>query len=260
MQVVRVKCPECSAVLDVKNRSNSEQKQIKCPRCGHQLVVQFSSPKADKGSEVRDKELEDLEKAIEINRRVLGIEHAVTANSYMKLSMYYLKKHNYHKALQYAEEALLIQESVLGKEHLDTATSYHIIGHVHRKLCNYDKALEFFKKAFAIRKKVLTLEHPDTENSYNAIIDIAHHAFKNASLYHSSHDYAKALEELNKALEILMMFEEKELSDIASIYHSIGIVCEKFGDIDKAIENFDKSYDIRKKVLEELKKDKKTTS
>jgi DNA-directed RNA polymerase subunit RPC12/RpoP len=39
--VTRVICPQCRAELDVKNRLNVEQKQIKCPNCGFIMLVQF---------------------------------------------------------------------------------------------------------------------------------------------------------------------------------------------------------------------------
>lgn len=42
MEIVRVVCPKCQVQLDVKNKLNVEQKVIKCPNCGCQLMVRFS--------------------------------------------------------------------------------------------------------------------------------------------------------------------------------------------------------------------------
>jgi len=43
METVRVVCPKCQVQLDVKNKLNVEQKLIKCPNCGCQLMVRFRS-------------------------------------------------------------------------------------------------------------------------------------------------------------------------------------------------------------------------
>ena len=42
MQIKRVKCPHCNAVLDVKNSKNEEVKQIACPSCQTSLQVRFA--------------------------------------------------------------------------------------------------------------------------------------------------------------------------------------------------------------------------
>ena len=42
MQIKRVKCPQCNAVLDVKNSKNEEVKQITCPSCQTWLQVRFA--------------------------------------------------------------------------------------------------------------------------------------------------------------------------------------------------------------------------
>ena len=41
MQVKRIKCPKCGAVLDVKNTKNEEVKLITCPSCKTSLRVTF---------------------------------------------------------------------------------------------------------------------------------------------------------------------------------------------------------------------------
>ena len=42
MQIKRIKCPQCNAVLDVKNSKNEEVKQITCPSCQTWLQVRFA--------------------------------------------------------------------------------------------------------------------------------------------------------------------------------------------------------------------------
>lgn len=45
MLIKRIKCPNCGAVLDVKNSKNESLKLITCPQCGAQLRVKFAPPK-----------------------------------------------------------------------------------------------------------------------------------------------------------------------------------------------------------------------
>ncbi|MBO4315922.1 MAG: FHA domain-containing protein [Prevotella sp.] len=42
---VRVKCPKCSALLEVKNASDEGVKTIRCPKCGSTLQVRFGANK-----------------------------------------------------------------------------------------------------------------------------------------------------------------------------------------------------------------------
>ena len=44
MQIKTVKCPNCKAVLDVKNSKNEQVKQITCPSCKTLLKVKFAPP------------------------------------------------------------------------------------------------------------------------------------------------------------------------------------------------------------------------
>ena len=46
-EVVRVKCGNCHALLDVRNKLKFVQKTIKCPNCGNLMVVRFSEEQKD---------------------------------------------------------------------------------------------------------------------------------------------------------------------------------------------------------------------
>ena len=37
MNVVRIKCPKCSVLLEVRNSKNEDVKSIKCPKCGQPI-------------------------------------------------------------------------------------------------------------------------------------------------------------------------------------------------------------------------------
>ena len=44
---VRIKCPKCSAVLEVRNAQGEGVKTIRCPKCGSTLQVRFGAKKAE---------------------------------------------------------------------------------------------------------------------------------------------------------------------------------------------------------------------
>ena len=46
MQIKRIKCPNCSVVLDVKNSKNETLKLITCPSCKAELQVKFAPQQA----------------------------------------------------------------------------------------------------------------------------------------------------------------------------------------------------------------------
>ena len=41
MNTVRIKCPKCSVLLEVRNSKNEAVKSIKCPKCGSFLQIRF---------------------------------------------------------------------------------------------------------------------------------------------------------------------------------------------------------------------------
>lgn len=47
MQTVRIKCPGCQTVLEVKNSQGLPAKQFNCPRCGKNLKVLFKADVTD---------------------------------------------------------------------------------------------------------------------------------------------------------------------------------------------------------------------
>ena len=44
MQIKKIKCPKCGAILEVKNSKDEEEKRITCPKCKVGLKVRFPRP------------------------------------------------------------------------------------------------------------------------------------------------------------------------------------------------------------------------
>lgn len=41
METLRIKCPSCGIVLEVRNSKNEKVKKITCPNCQKQLAITF---------------------------------------------------------------------------------------------------------------------------------------------------------------------------------------------------------------------------
>lgn len=51
MQIKRIKCPNCGALLDVRNSQNESVKIVTCPQCKAGLRVHFAATSTKSGSE-----------------------------------------------------------------------------------------------------------------------------------------------------------------------------------------------------------------
>ena len=105
------------------------------------------------------------QKALQIRKKTLGINHPDTATSYNNIGLVYHMRGNDVKELKFYQQALQIREKVLGTDHPDTAISYHNIGAVYFEQGDYNEALKWLEKALAVRLKFLGTKHPATKNT-----------------------------------------------------------------------------------------------
>ena len=196
-----------------------------------------------------DPALEYYERAADLRREALGVEHSDTADSYNNIAEVYRAKGEYDLAFLYHKIALAIRENVLGKEHPDTATSYNNIAGVYYANGEYDRALEYCEKAIAIREKVLGKEHPGTAASYNII----------ALVYDAKGEYDRALEYHEKALAIYEIVLGREHPYTATSYNNIAGVYRAKGEYDRALEYCEKALAIDEKVLDKEHPDTATS-
>ncbi len=79
MEELRIKCPSCGIVLDVRNSKNEAVKRITCPNCKKQLAVTFhEEPKPAQFVEIKMVQLADGSQKTII--RALTDEHVVKVN------------------------------------------------------------------------------------------------------------------------------------------------------------------------------------
>ena len=231
-----------------------------------------------------DKALELEKQILQIRKKLYGLEHPDTAESYNDIGVICCCKSDYNRALDYFFKALAIQEKVLGLDHPDTARTYSNVGQVfYYKKSNDDRVLKYHFKALVIREKILGFEHPDTAISYNNIgnvytnkedydtalkyhfkalvirekvLGLEHSdtavSYNNVgAVYNENGDYENALKYYLKALAISEKVLGLEHPDTAGFYNNIGVVCSDIGDYDTALEYYLKALAIREKKLGE---------
>jgi len=123
-----------------------------------------------------------LERAVDLQQKMLGPEAPETLTSKSLLSVILLEQNNYAEAERLQSETLAARRRVLGLEHPDTVRSMSRLAGVYSWQGRNSEAEELEREALAIDRRVLGPEHPETlmlTNSlvaiYNAAEDSAHY-------------------------------------------------------------------------------------
>ncbi len=104
----------------------------------------------------------NLNRALEIHKRILGEEHPDTASSINLLAcMFYVLGQNDRAELLF-QTAFNIREKVLGSDHPDTALSLNNLATLYMSQGKYDQSELLFLKSLDIFKKVYGSEHQET--------------------------------------------------------------------------------------------------
>jgi|SRR5579871_5204666 len=113
-----------------------------------------------------------LDRAVDLRRRVLGPEHPDTLKSMTNLAESYRHQDKFAQAESLDSQALEIQSRVLGTEHPDTLKSMTNLAEVYRAQSKLAQAEALNSQAMEIQRRVLGPEHPDTLMSmYNLSLD-----------------------------------------------------------------------------------------
>jgi len=108
------------------------------------------------------------EKALEIRRRLLTVDHPLTAESYNNLAVNLNAQGKYAQAQPLYEKALEIYRRLLSDDHPNTGRSYNNVAYNLRVQGKHAAAQPLYEKALEIRR-LLTDDHPDTANSYSVL-------------------------------------------------------------------------------------------
>lgn len=133
-----------------------------------------------------------LERALELERRVWGPENPKTLNTLNHLGRTLWHQGKYQEAGALFGPALEIERRVLGPEHPDTLYCMNNLANVYRAENKDAQAEPLYRETLNIRRRVLGPEHPDTLISTNNL----------ANVYWSQGNYAQAEELYRQAMEI----------------------------------------------------------
>ncbi len=108
-----------------------------------------------------------LERALELHRRVLGAKNPNTLKTIGRLGYTAYLQGKYPEAESLCRQALEAQRRVLGPEHPDTLTSMENLANVYTDQGKYAQAGALLSRTLEIRRRVLGPEHPATLSSIN---------------------------------------------------------------------------------------------
>jgi tetratricopeptide (TPR) repeat protein len=133
-----------------------------------------------------------LERALEIDRRVLGTRNPKTLKTMSRLGQVADLQGRYPEAETLMSQVLEMQRGVLRPEHPDTLSSMSVLADVYYSQGKSAQAEKLFSQTLEIQRHVLGPEHPDTLYSMNGL----------ANAYYSQGKYAQAEKLFSQTLEI----------------------------------------------------------
>jgi serine/threonine protein kinase/tetratricopeptide (TPR) repeat protein len=132
-----------------------------------------------------------VERALELRRRVWGERNRDTLTSMNTLASIYLRQGNYSQAMPLAMEVLQLRRRVLGAEHPDTLLSLKNLAAVYGYQGKYAQEESLETEALATLRRVRGEDHPDTVDTMMNL----------AGTYHEEGKYAQAEPLLTAALQ-----------------------------------------------------------
>ena len=113
-----------------------------------------------------------LERALDLHRRVLGAENPKTLKTMSRLGRTAELQGKYAEAETLLGRALEIERRVLGPEHPDTLSTMNNLASDYYYQGKYAQAEALDSQTLEIRRRVLGPEHPDTLGSMNNLADV----------------------------------------------------------------------------------------
>ena len=135
---------------------------------------------------------QQIERAIEIRRRVLGDSDPLTISSLSELAALYLFEGKYAEAENIYKRVLEVQQRSLGNDHHDTIETLFQLGATYEHEQDYSRAEQILTDVLNKRRRVMGPEHPDTLDAARQL----------ATVYQQQGHYSQAESLLSKTLAI----------------------------------------------------------
>jgi tetratricopeptide (TPR) repeat protein len=180
-----------------------------------------------------------LERALDLRRGALGVEHPRTLATMMNIGTVDLKQGKYPQAEALFNQTLKVQRRVLGLEHPDTVKSMSGLANAYRKQGKYAQSETMSSQSLEIQRRLLGPEHPDTLISLHNL----------AGAYFMEGKYAQAEAIFSQILEIRRRVLGPEhpatlstTSDLSATYYAEGKYAQ-------AEPLFSQTFEIQRRVL-----------
>ena len=180
-----------------------------------------------------------LERALDLERRVLGPESPKTLNTLNHLARTLWHQGKYQQAGALLGPALEIERRVLGPEHPDTLYCMNNLGNVYRAENNDAQAEPLYRQTLRIRRRVLGPEHPDTLTSMNNL----------ANVYWSQGNYPQAEALYSETMETQRRALGPEHPDTLLSMGNLAATYAKEGKDAQAEALFAQTLEISRRVL-----------
>jgi serine/threonine protein kinase/Tfp pilus assembly protein PilF len=180
-----------------------------------------------------------LERALDLERKVWGPESARTLNTLNHLGRTLWHEGKYKEAGALFGPALEIERRVLGPEHPDTLYCMNNLANVYRAEDDNGKAQPLYEETLKIRRRVLGPENPQTLISINNL----------ANVYWTEGDYQKAQALYTEAMETQRRVLGPEHPDTLLSMGNLASTYAKEGKDEQAEALFDQTLEVSRRVL-----------
>jgi CHAT domain-containing protein/tetratricopeptide (TPR) repeat protein len=182
-----------------------------------------------------------FEKALSIQRRILGEEDLHTAHACRRLARNLQAEGKLAEAGRLFEKSLAISCKILGEKHPDTAEAYGELGSNLSHRAKYAEGEPLLEKALIVIREIGGEEHLSTARAYNNL------AFNR----NAQGKYAEAGTLFEKALVIRRKFLTEEHPETAQAYGNVGTNLSQQGRYAEAAPLLEKAVRILRKILGE---------
>jgi serine/threonine protein kinase len=180
-----------------------------------------------------------LERALNLRRRVLGPEHPDTLKSMSDLAIVYVDEGRYGQGEALHSQTLEIRRRVLGPEHPDTLKSMNRLVVVYDREGKYAEAEALGSQALEIQRRVLGPEHLDTLSTVNRL----------AFVYYREGKYAQAEALDGQTLEVRRRVLGPEHPDTLKSMMTLATVWDREGKYAECEALGSQTLEIQRRVL-----------
>lgn len=180
-----------------------------------------------------------LERALDIRKQKLGMEHEDTATCLNLLGLVLWSSGNPGAARSYIEQALPVFQQKFGHIHPQTARCLNNLAGLFWTMEDFSAALPYTRQALEIREQILGAEHPETAQSLSNLGTIL--------MYLGNLSEAQGY--LEQALVVRKRILEMDHPDIAASLDNLGYLLQKLGRTAEALPYHQQALSIFEKVL-----------